>query len=265
MMKTLGNGLMGQLTAATKVAAFFFALGSSALSSPVQAAAQLTVNPVVLKLPAKALATSLKLENNGSKDAFMQAEIFAWSQPNGEDVLEPTREVLVSPPVFRISPGNTQIVRIGRLKPASPGPLERSYRVIISEYLPADKPVEGGISTLLKLSLPLFVPALNKQATALTWQAERIAGTDDLQLTVENPSNSSAKITALKLVQDGHSIASRSLIYPVLAGASRKIAWPKALVNAKPGQPLELTTDLGGGKFLRQALDLRVVSVVPLQ
>lgn len=265
MMKKIGDGLMGQLAAATKVAAFFFVLGGSVLSLSVQAAAQLTVNPVVLKLPAKALATSLKLENNGGKVAFMQAEVFAWSQPGGEDLLEPTREVLVSPPVFRISPGNTQIVRIGRLKPELPGALERSYRVIISEYLPADKPVEGGISTLLKLSLPIFVPPLDKQPAALTWQAERIAGTDDLQLTVANPGNSSTKITALELLQDGRSIANRSLIYPVLAGASRKITWPKALANAKPGQSLELTTDLGRGKFLRQALDVRVVSVVPLQ
>lgn len=264
MIRRFGRAPKGHLTAATRVAAFFFVLGMNALSPAAQAAAQLTVDPVVLKLRAKALTSSLKLQNDGSKDAFMQAEVFAWSQQNGQDVLIATREVLVSPPVFRISPGNTQVVRIGRLRPEQAGVTERSYRLIISEYLPV-KPTEGGITTLLKLSLPIFVPPLDKQAANLTWQAERPGGSDDLLLAVNNPTNSSVKITALNLLQAGNSIATLNLVYPVLAGARRQINWPKALSNAKPGLPLELVADLGRGKFLQQTLDVRVVSVVPLQ
>ena len=39
--------------------------------------------------------------------------VLAWSQQDGRDVLSPTNEVLVSPPIATIAPDKEQIIRVG--------------------------------------------------------------------------------------------------------------------------------------------------------
>jgi len=262
MIQSNSNKL--SIVAAMKIAAFFLVSLTCTLPQPANAAAQLTVNPVVIRLPASVLATSLKLHNDGGKEAYLQAEIFEWSQPQGDDVLTPTRSLLVSPPVFKILPGKTQVVRIGRLKPEQAQVDERSYRLIVSEFLPKGQVAEARINTMLKLSLPVFVPPIEKSTSDMRWQVQRTPGTDDLQMTVRNQGHVSGKITGLSLLQNGETVANLKLHYPVLAGATRQLAWPAALQRAHPGLPLELVTDLGRAKPQRQPLGAGVISIVPL-
>jgi fimbrial chaperone protein len=39
-------------------------------------------------------------------------QLFAWSQDAGQDILQPTTDLLVSPPVFTVQPGQSQLLRI---------------------------------------------------------------------------------------------------------------------------------------------------------
>ena len=250
------------LRAATPVAAFFFAACASLLPLPAQASAKIAVEPLALKLPAQTLAASVSVRSKDTKPVTFQAEVLAWSQQDGKDVLTPTRELVVSPPIFRIAPGDRQVVRVGRLKAEAVPAIEKTYRLSLTEIVPEGQARIGAIGTAIKVTLPVFVPPARPQATSLRWQAARSG--DDLRLGVSNSGNTTARLIGLNLLQQGRPVAAKDTLLYVLPGSNRSVDWPKALREARPGQPLELLTVFGNRKSQSQPLDFGVVSVVPV-
>lgn len=47
----------------------------------------------------------MTLQNDGAQSAVFQLRVMVWRQENGEDIFEPTREVLVNPGLFELKPG----------------------------------------------------------------------------------------------------------------------------------------------------------------
>lgn len=237
--------------AAVFTAAFFF--GALAVSAAAHAAARLAANPVQLAVPAKALAASTTITNRGKAAVTVQAELLEWTQaPAGERKI-PTRDLLVSPVVFRLEPGASQVVRVGRLKAVEPPAQEKAYRLQVNEVPPAGAAATPGmIATVLQLSFPVFVPAAEPAPPALQWTGTR-ENADDLSLRVKNPANTHAKVTRLSLVQDGSVIAERQLNYYVLANAERELKWPGALRQAKAANVV-LRAQLGLRRVVEHAL-----------
>lgn len=253
---------MHMFRAATPVAAFFLACLFALLPAGLQASAVVGIDPVSIKLPAKALAGSVNIKNRGTKPAAFQAEIFEWRQEANKDVLTPTRKLLLSPPIFRIAPNQTQVVRVGRLKAEAAPAVEITYRLILSELPPEGEIRQNMIGTVLKLNLPVFVPAAQRQPANLFWKV-RHGSNDDLLLTVQNSGNSTERLARLDLNQGGVAVATRAASEYILPGASRELVWKDALRQAKPGLPLSISTALSNHKVFSQSLDLGVVSVVP--
>lgn len=139
----------------------------AALSVPAFAGS-LKVNPVHINLPAGSRSVSLTMTNGGAADTSVRVTTLGWTQVGGSDVYTATSNVIVSPPIFTIPAGKTQLVRIGLRSRAGPG----AYRVIFEE-IPAQKPVDGQIQVTLKLNLPLYLlpPAGGKSNMA--WRAWR--------------------------------------------------------------------------------------------
>ena len=230
--------------AAITAALFVCAAGPVALRE-AHAAAQFSIEPLMLTLPAGKLATSLTLGNTGPAAVTVQAEIAAWNQDTGEDALVPAGELVVSPPIFKLEPGARQVVRVGRLKRATAPPRELAYRVKLSEVPPQATDNPRPVATYLQLSLPVFVPPANRQARpALAFEPERQAN-GALRLAFANPGLVHDKVTRLAVIQDGKTLAERSLNYYVLAGARRTLDWPGALRAAKAGA-LEVQVRLDG-------------------
>jgi fimbrial chaperone protein len=83
---------------------------------PSALAGSFSVNPVRVELSAQHSSAVVQVENTGSSEVTVEARIFAWVQPDGKDQLSTTREVIVTPQVFRLKTGATQLLRIGALR-----------------------------------------------------------------------------------------------------------------------------------------------------
>ncbi len=105
------------------------ALGVAAAEA---AAASFVVNPVRVNLGADQRVVSLTVRNNGSAAVRVQAQPMRWLVQGEADQYETTDQLLVSPPLFALEPGATQIVRVG-LRIPHIGALEQSYRLYLSE------------------------------------------------------------------------------------------------------------------------------------
>lgn len=121
-------------------------------------AASLQVSPVSLEMAARQSAEGLWLSNSGTAPLQAQVRVYAWHQENGEDVLKPTNDVVASPPMLSIQPGQRQIVRIIRVGAGlAPPPIEKTYRVVMDELPLSTK--GAGVQFVLRYSVPIFVAA----------------------------------------------------------------------------------------------------------
>ncbi|KQX88875.1 molecular chaperone [Variovorax sp. Root473] len=198
----------------------------SCLLVPIGAAAQtsLSVAPLRIALtPARPVA-SLTMGNAEAAEVAVQAEVVHWSQDrDGNDIYEPTRDVLVNPAIFRLPAGGRQIVRLGLQVPAEAR--ERSYRIFLRQ-LPRDQalPQDGAdgakVQTLLRIGVPVFVPPAQPPQRVLNWslQADR-AG--PARLVLDNQGNEHIQITQLAVRRDnGAQLLRKNLSLYVLAGQS---------------------------------------------
>ncbi|KAE9648539.1 molecular chaperone [Pseudomonas sp. PB106] len=137
------------------LALFMLAAGNACAASSV------LIWPIDPVLEADQQASALWLENRGNETANLQIRVFGWSQSGFEEQYQNQRDVIGSPPVARIEPGQKQLVRLTRTKDVPPGQ-ELAYRIIIDE-IPSAQPAtaEGGktaaaIRFQMRYSVPLF-------------------------------------------------------------------------------------------------------------
>lgn len=129
-------------------------------ASPVCAQSRVELAPIRLQLAPEKPLSSIRLRNTSDAPIAFSANAMRWTQTNGEDVLTPTPDIIVSPPSFVIAPGREQIVRIGakRVKSGT----EQAFRLLFSEQKLSAAGDSEGLSVRLELSLPIFVGAPGK-------------------------------------------------------------------------------------------------------
>lgn len=126
-----------------------------------QAASSVLIWPIDPVLEADQQASALWLENRGDETANLQIRVFAWSQSGFSDQYQNQRDVIGSPPVAKIEPGQKQLVRLTRTREIPPGQ-ELAYRIIIDEIPSARPPAatdgktEAAIRFQMRYSVPLF-------------------------------------------------------------------------------------------------------------
>lgn len=127
----------------------------------VQAASSVLIWPIDPVLEADQQASALWLENRGSETANLQIRVFGWSQNGYQEQYQNQRDVIGSPPVAKIEPGQKQLVRLTRTRDVPPGQ-ELAYRIIIDEIPSAQPPVADAGKTAaairfqMRYSVPLF-------------------------------------------------------------------------------------------------------------
>jgi len=127
----------------------------------VQAASSVLIWPIDPVLEADQQASALWLENRGSETANLQIRVFGWSQNGYQEQYRNQRDVIGSPPVAKIEPGQKQLVRLTRTRDVPPGQ-ELAYRIIIDEIPSAQPPVADAGKTAaairfqMRYSVPLF-------------------------------------------------------------------------------------------------------------
>lgn len=143
-----------------------------ALSAGATSAGTFSVSPVRVSLDARNPVSVLTLSNAGEAPVVMQLDIKKWSQQHGQDVFEPTRDLLASPPIFTVPPKGRQVIRIG-LRSTVAGENEASYRLFLREVPPPPQPGQQGLQMAVHMSLPVFVSPGARAVPALDWQLRR--------------------------------------------------------------------------------------------
>jgi len=212
-------------------------------------AGSLTITPVRLTLTAGRTAGVVTLINNGAEATLVQLELVRWSQVDGAERLEPTRELLATPPIFTVPPGGSQVVRVGLRGPAPASSHELSYRLLLQEVPSATAGSSQGVRIALNISMPVFVvPAmLQSSAPTLSWRARRIDG--GLLLRADNDGPLHVQLTGLSLA-GARPLAQFQGAY-VLPGAYRE--W-KVSQDAAPGTLLQWVAQTDAGELAGQVL-----------
>ena len=220
-------------------------------ASQVQAASSVLIWPIDPVLEADQQASALWLENRGTETANLQIRVFAWNQSGFADQYQNQRDVIGSPPVAKIEPGQKQLVRLTRTREVPPGQ-ELAYRIIIDE-IPSAAPVEAtgdnktaaAIRFQMRYSVPLFAygPGLwSKEDTTrkrdpkgagvpnLSWR--KVAADGRSYVEVRNQGAVHARLTDVAFKQAGQAKPLvEGLLGYVLPGAVMRWPAPEALAG----------------------------------
>ncbi|MCC4619755.1 molecular chaperone [Xanthomonas cassavae CFBP 4642] len=165
-------------------------------------AASLQLAPTSLSLSAERTADGLWLSNSGGAPVQVQTRAYRWTQRDGQDKLEPTQELLVSPPMRTLAAGERQLIRVIRAGPPPAGE-ERCYRIIVDE-LPSADADRKGMQFVLRYSVPIFVLPPGKREPAHSLSAQVVAGSDGTaQIQIRNTGNGHAQVADLQHRVDG--------------------------------------------------------------
>ena len=165
-------------------------------------AGSLSVTPIRIELSSAQRSVALTVRNDGDQPTVVQAQLVAWSQADNDDRLEPTTDILASPPIFTVAPGASQILRIA-LRLAPDAARERAYRVLVTEVPGKPQPESAGAQFALKISLPIFVDASGaKTAPRVEWSGARTAK-GELTLTAVNTGAKHIQVQTIEVMGSG--------------------------------------------------------------
>jgi len=152
---------------------FIALLSLGALIAGSANAATLTISPVGVVLEFGQTSAALEVKNSDIQPITVQVRIYSWSQVANEDVLVPTSDVILSPPIATIQGGAAQTLRM-LLRPGvtADAGRERHYRVLLDE-IPTSTGGPGHLSFAMRASIPVFVLPQRPSTPSLQWQAAR--------------------------------------------------------------------------------------------
>lgn len=159
--------------------------------------ASLQVSPIRLEIQPEQKSTSLEIINYSEKPLSLHLSAVTWKKPFGKDVLEPTKDVIVSPPIVTLEPQEKQIIRIAvRVPPdAKRG---RSYRLIIKEFESKISLPSYVINTLLEIRVPVMVAPLAPSVPKILWTISKL-NNKKLKVSLKNAGESYISLHGISL------------------------------------------------------------------
>jgi len=213
------------------------------LSADFASAVSLRAAPTNLDLVAPTSTGVLNLTNDGDHPINVQVRVFKWSQIGGVEQLQPTTDVVASPPATKMAPNAQYVVRVVRTSKA-PVRAEETYRVIVDELPDPGRARAGTITLIVRHSIPVFFRNVDAKAADVSWALSRQG--NSLFLTGKNNGNSRFRLSNITLKQRAAKIGSRDgLVGYVLGGATMQ--WPIGSAKSLSGGTLTLQgqSDLG--------------------
>jgi len=215
-----------------------------------------TISPLRVDFADATGVSVLTVRNEDARPVVVQTQGLAWSQEGGQDALTPSRDLLVSPAVFTLPAGGSQLVRVALRRGVDPA-RELTYRLLLQEVPQAASPDFSGLQIVLRLSVPVFVEPLAPASPQIVWVAAR--GDDGkLSLSARNDGAAHARIHrfSVKTADGATTVLDQPELAYVLPGSSRHWTFDdnnNTRLNAPsttgPGMAgpyrLEGTTDLG--------------------
>lgn len=211
------------------------AVVTSLLFAAIANAGALTVSPIVIEFSAKESAQGLWLSNNGNEPMRAQLRAYAWNQVDGADALQPTQELVLSPPMLTLAPGQQQLVRV--IRAGASAPREQSYRILVDELPDPAKAQHKGLNFVMQFSVPVFTLAADQSkgavaAAPLDWQIRNEDGKPTLVAT--NAGAQRAQVADFELLDAKGQVMHQQpgLFGYVLNGVTRRWSLPISAAQA---------------------------------
>lgn len=202
-------------------------------------AASLMMAPTNISLVAPDSAATLTLRNEDTRPLNVQIRVFRWSQAGGSDRLEPTEDVVASPPLTTLNPESEYTVRVVRVA-KSPVVGEESYRLLVDEIPDATKRRPGAINFVLRYSVPVFIASQEASSANVAWSVQPHG--NSILVTATNSGARHLRIADLKVANDGKVVSAQpGLAGYILSGASMRWSLPLAGNNAISGRSVTLS------------------------
>jgi fimbrial chaperone protein len=206
----------------SSIVKFLFAV-TLLLAAQISArAATLQIEPVLIDVTAPGAASTVTLRNEGAAPINVQIRVFRWSQVDGKENLEPTDDVVASPPAVTLAPKGNYVARIVRVS-KRPVSGEESYRVLIDQLpAPAQKRTNA-VNLLVRYSIPVFFGASERRDPAVAWTVA-VSG-NKVKVTARNDGDRRLRIASLN-IRDGKGKTvsfSKGLVGYVLGNST--VAW----------------------------------------
>ncbi len=205
------------------------ALACALLAAPAGAGV-FSVSPVRIYMSPQERATAVTVVNEGDETVVMQADLFVWRQtPGGDDRLEPTDELILSPPILTLAPRARQVVRLARLSKNPPAE-QVTYRMIMREVVEARvKEGQQTVQVALAFSIPVFITPPKAKRLVECQAVRDSAGTGGISASCTNSGAAYAQPREFVLkAGDGSVLASRDSGGYILPGARRAFELKRA-------------------------------------
>lgn len=203
---------------------------------PAPGPAVLSIAPLRVEIDGSEAGATVRLTNASNHALPVQSRLFAWTQADGEDVYAPSNDLVVSPSITSIPPGQTQVVRVLRKGPATPG--EKRFRLAVDQLPDPALARPGQALTRIRFTLPVFVDREQAAPAAFAW---RIA--DDRLELVNNGGLTARVLDLVVKTGDGRVVeVERNALRYVLGNST--IAWP--LGNGCKLGPVRVSAQIDG-------------------
>jgi len=131
---------------------------------PTFAYGSFTITPVKLKINKDEKIAALTLKNDSKEVKHFQLIVYKVENEHGKEVLKETKDLTVTPVMFKIAPGKSQLVRIA-IKNKMYSVMEDGYRVSVKE-LPHKVNAEGAhVQLVTEFKVPVSIEADGKKET----------------------------------------------------------------------------------------------------
>jgi fimbrial chaperone protein len=173
----------------------------------------------------------------------VQVRVFRWTQVDGVDRLDPTDDVVASPPIAPLAAQSQRIIRVVRTADAAA--TEQCYRLLVDELPPPPSADVHRVQLLLRHSIPLFFDSAAGGVAKVGWSIK--TSDQGVLLTGQNTGGRHIRVSNIKLLDStGATVTERAgLIGYVLAGATVTWVLPKASGGHGDAVRLHADGDLG--------------------
>lgn len=213
----------------------------AAIASSASASMKLQIQPIRLEIEA-GRAGSFLLVNHHEHPVLLEARAFSWRQrENGVDELEPTRDIVLTPPIMRIAPGARQTIRLA-LRPDAQTALdtEAPYRLMLEELPSGDEP--PGVNLRLRYLMPIFVR--NGAVTAGPVSLRVVGEGAACRIVAKNAGSRHIRIESMQVNVSEKAVDVEAPLY-VLAGMQLALACPVEATSHRRVKGIRLESDAG--------------------
>ncbi len=219
------------------------------LLPPAVFGGSLRVGPTRIELSTRRPVVAVEVQNTADAPTLAQLDVFTWTQEGAGDLLAPTTDLIATPLVLNLAPGETRVVRVG-LREQNHTTVERSYRLFIREVAPPFVPGTD-LRFALRVGVPVFaVPVDTRQGSVsapgeMSWRwIPDINGCATIQLI--NPSARHDRVLAASMSSRGGEPLWRATEPAYVLAGSRR-ALPPALCTPSLTEVVTLRLELESG------------------